>query len=737
MTPPKIFISATSGDLSSAREIAAKALLTINCHPVEQTNFEPDWRSVTDMLRGKIGDCQALIHLVGFRYGAEPDPATLPPGTPRRSYTQMEYHLARELGLRVYTFLLPEIYPFDLPAKAETTEQTQLQAAHRALIQSSPHLYEKPASVLDLRTRIIALQEMVIRLEQEQQSIAKEVKTTRHWGLWVGAAILLILGGIGVWHWQTKKATSAIAASQTNLAAQLSQVQEALSRIQQSTDPQKDPISGWPLERLEKALAQQMNFKVEDLRALLTAGKTSLDALVAGQALLASGKADEAGQKFDTVIAQEQSALQRLQQAYAGKAQIAYDKARYEESLDYRQKAAALVDKAAKPIAWADAQGWSAFILCALARYNEAEPLMRESLILREQHSGPTHPDTARDLHNLASLLQSTNRHADAEPLYRRALNINERSFGPNHHNLAKCFIGLASLLQDRKPYDEAEQLYRRALKITESSFGPRHTEVAVCLNGLAVLLMNNNRLKEAELLMRRALKIQEDIFGPNHPNVGTCVNNLGLLLQANGSLKDAEVLMRRALKIDEDTFGPNHPNVAVCLVNLGGVLQSTQRQEEAEHLILRALEIYLLFQKQTEYEHPNYLSTVSTYVSVIADFNLTEEQIHTKLRSVLGPKFDLSLLKPFRVTITEVVKGGQGEALGLQVGDEYVSYNGQTISSTSQIVRLTGESKGESVPLEVLRGGKKHVFAAKPGKLGTRIENRPLPPTTEAEPAK
>ncbi len=177
MNPPKIFISATSGDLSSARQIAKEALLTINCHPVEQTNFEPDWRSVTDMLRGKIGDCQALIHLVGFRYGAEPDPATLPPDTPRRSYTQMEYHLARELGLRVYTFLLPETYPFDLPAKADTPEQTQLQAAHRALIQNSPHVYDdRPTNNLELRTRIIALQEQVISLEQEQQSTAKEVE---------------------------------------------------------------------------------------------------------------------------------------------------------------------------------------------------------------------------------------------------------------------------------------------------------------------------------------------------------------------------------------------------------------------------------------------------------------------------------------------------------------------------------------------------------------------------------
>ncbi len=47
MNPPKIFISATSCDLSSARQIAKEAPLTINCHPVEQANFEPDWRSVT------------------------------------------------------------------------------------------------------------------------------------------------------------------------------------------------------------------------------------------------------------------------------------------------------------------------------------------------------------------------------------------------------------------------------------------------------------------------------------------------------------------------------------------------------------------------------------------------------------------------------------------------------------------------------------------------------------------
>src|SRR4051812_38658612 len=106
--PPRVFISATSGDLASVREIVKQGLLTMHCLPVEQTNFAPDYRTVAEMLEDRIRGCDAVIHLVGLRYGAEPDPATLPAGAPRRSFTQMEADLARKLGLKLYVFLCPE-----------------------------------------------------------------------------------------------------------------------------------------------------------------------------------------------------------------------------------------------------------------------------------------------------------------------------------------------------------------------------------------------------------------------------------------------------------------------------------------------------------------------------------------------------------------------------------------------------------------------------------------------------
>ena len=125
---PKVFISATSGDLRSVRAKVKEAMMTLNCLPVEQSHFGPDCRTVREMLEARIGECDALIHVVGLLYGAEPKER--PAEEPRRSYTQMEYHVARDLGIRVYTFICPEDFPYD-PGEPEAPELRALQKAHR------------------------------------------------------------------------------------------------------------------------------------------------------------------------------------------------------------------------------------------------------------------------------------------------------------------------------------------------------------------------------------------------------------------------------------------------------------------------------------------------------------------------------------------------------------------------------------------------------------------------------
>jgi len=166
------------------------------------------------------------------------------------------------------------------------------------------------------------------------------------------------------------------------------------------------------------------------------------------------------------------------------------------------------------------------------------EPLMRRALEIDEKSFGENHPNVARDLNNLAQLLQATNRFAEAEPLMRRALKIDEKSLGENHPRVAIDLNNLTQLLQATNRFAEAEPLMRRALTIDEQSYGKDHPTVAINLNNLALLLQDTNRLDEAEPLSRRMVEIFLKFThetGHPHPHLQAAVNNYATLLQAMG----------------------------------------------------------------------------------------------------------------------------------------------------------------------------------------------------------
>ena len=108
--PYRVFLSAASLDLKSFRRDAAA---TLNQHaarickhgPLEvvfQEDFPPDYQTVWETLRQRLLEYDAVICLVGYAYGREP--RNVPPGFRRRSYTQMEFDIARALGKPVFLF---------------------------------------------------------------------------------------------------------------------------------------------------------------------------------------------------------------------------------------------------------------------------------------------------------------------------------------------------------------------------------------------------------------------------------------------------------------------------------------------------------------------------------------------------------------------------------------------------------------------------------------------------------
>src|SRR5215218_6839052 len=139
---PTIFLSGVSSEFESFRDAIENEIKMKGCFAENQPGFAPDYRTVEAMLRQRLHDADAVIHIVGFRFGAEPNERPL--DKPRRSYTQMEFDIAREMEKPVYVFLSANATVRDAPSldeKPEHAEATELQFAHRQAVQNTNHFY--------------------------------------------------------------------------------------------------------------------------------------------------------------------------------------------------------------------------------------------------------------------------------------------------------------------------------------------------------------------------------------------------------------------------------------------------------------------------------------------------------------------------------------------------------------------------------------------------------------------
>ncbi len=146
---PRVFISATSRDLGSYRRAVAEVLLKLEVMPIVQDHFAPDYRSVVEMLRAKVGECDAVICLVGPYYGREPRDRAA--DQPRRSYTQLEYEMAVELRKPVFVFTAAPDCPLDSPDD-EPEELRGLQLEHIRRIAAVDRIrmsFRSPAHLTD------------------------------------------------------------------------------------------------------------------------------------------------------------------------------------------------------------------------------------------------------------------------------------------------------------------------------------------------------------------------------------------------------------------------------------------------------------------------------------------------------------------------------------------------------------------------------------------------------------
>ena len=260
----------------------------------------------------------------------------------------------------------------------------------------------------------------------------------------------------------------------------------------------------------------------------------------------------------------------------------------YPNGIGYANTALAVAETQNNALAVATSLNNLAELYRSQGRYSEAEPLLKRSLLIREEQLGADHPDTATSLNNLAGLYESQGRYSEAEPLYKRSLLICEEQLGADHPTTASSLNNLAALYQAQGRYSEAEPLYKRSLLICEEQLGADHPDTAGSLNNLAELYQLQGRYSEAEPLYKRSLSIYEAQLGAEHPSTATSFNNLAGLYYLQGHYSKSEPLYARAIGILLQALGQDHPNTQTGISNFIGcvkqVVDAGQRGQLSGH---------------------------------------------------------------------------------------------------------------------------------------------------------
>jgi len=568
----RVFISATSKDLGTVRELVKQALLTMGCMPIEQTNFPPDYRSVREMIEEKVAGCEAVIHIVGIRYGAEPDPSTLPEGAARRSYTQMEADIARKLGKKLYLFVCSEDFPYD-QATAESEELQGLQQAYRAEIAKGEILRTTVTDREELRRKVRELQFELEKLKGKIGMDRRRVAVSL-------AVLLLLLGGIGagIWWWLPAVVKKEVSYDRGRAREQLvADIKaEAQKKIAEAGDDWRKTIE------IEKSREQQLadlDRFLDRIQQTLGAGEATESYRKATDLLAAKG-VDEAlaylqarsNQRKSQIEMQanrrdrEEADLRQLLQEELLAASLLETKFRFGDAeAKYREvlEKSGSWPKARNDFAWFLIQRGEVIDPAAgNAKLFEALELCRGTLAFTSRQTAPQ--DWAMTQNNLGNMLRILGERARGEQAaqyleqsvaaYRAALEVYTceqlpQAWATTQNNLGNvlCVLGERASGEQAQYLEQSVAAYRAALEVRTREQLPQ--DWAMTQNNLGnVLCVLGERasgeqaaqyLEQAVAAYRAALEVRTREQLPQ--DWATTQNNLGMALSDLGERASGE----------------------------------------------------------------------------------------------------------------------------------------------------------------------------------------------------
>jgi len=180
-------------------------------------------------------------------------------------------------------------------------------------------------------------------------------------------------------------------------------------------------------------------------------------------------------------------------------------------------------------------------------KFEEAMPLAKSALKIREGVLGPNDPGVAHALDNLARLYLAQKKNDEAESLFKRCLAIYEKNPGVDERTVGRTLDLLAGLSYKSWDFGKAEELYLRAIAFKEKAFGPNDQQLLYSLEALADLYAYRFEYKKGAANLRRVVSLKEKLLGENNTEVGKSLEKLSCAVYKEQKSNEAGQIEARA----------------------------------------------------------------------------------------------------------------------------------------------------------------------------------------------
>ncbi len=218
----------------------------------------------------------------------------------------------------------------------------------------------------------------------------------------------------------------------------------------------------------------------------------------------------------------------------------------------------------------------------------ESLQLEEETLRLRREHLGLTHPDTLFSMNNVAMAYMKAGNQPEGLTLLEETLKLRKRYLGPTHPDTLWSMNNLAATYRKLGQVSKALPLQEETLKLMEEKHVPTHPDRLACTNNLIRTYLAAHQSDKAITLLRDFVPLQRSQLEPEDLGLVNVFLPIGEGLVNEKQFAAAEPLVRECLAIRERKE-PDAWTTFRTRFLLGWSLFGQEKYAEAESFLLQS----------------------------------------------------------------------------------------------------------------------------------------------------